>query len=115
MTDLDLARAIFPAAVRVEERYRRTLVVHMVSPTFEVGSGDDPETPVESWLYFEPGGEHFSDVLAWLLSNHEASVGGEDVTVYAGNQRYEYTPHDGTPAGIRRAVHEAAIRVLEAV
>jgi hypothetical protein len=108
MTDIDLARAIFPAAVRVEERYRRTLVVHMVSPTFEVGSGDDPETPVESWLYFEPEGEHFSDVLAWLVSSENAVVEPQCVSWLG-----EYWQHDGTAEGIRRAVHEAALRVLE--
>jgi hypothetical protein len=108
MTDLDLARAIFPAAVRVEERYRRTLVVHMVSPTFEVGSGDDPETPVESWLYFEPEGEHFSDVLAWLVFYQSAVIGRYYVSLPLWS-----IDHDGTPAGIRRAVHEAALRVLK--
>jgi hypothetical protein len=106
MTDLDLARAIFPAHdVNLE---------YMMDGRPSWGWRKKPADKHYTVWKFDPEGEHFADVLAWLLSNHEASVGGEDVTVYAGNQRYEYTPHDCAPAGIRRAVHEAALRVLEA-
>lgn len=68
----------------------------------------------ENPCVFDPenNAEQFCDVLAWLLSNYEAAINGDDVTVYIGNQQYAYTPHDGTAAGIRNAVLQAALRCV---
>lgn len=100
-TNLDLARAVFPRRFHTElggEVWGRD----------EAFSGK----PFEK---FDPTGAHFSDVLAWLMSQDKCNdIDGHCIRVYVnGSQQATVEEHDGTAAGIREAVHRAALRVLQ--
>jgi hypothetical protein len=57
---------------------------------------------------FEPTGKHFADVLAWMVSSEIAVVEPQCVSWLG-----EYWQHDGTAAGIKQAVYQAALKIVE--
>ena len=72
-------------------------------------------------MYFYP--EHFPeqawDVLGWLMRHDDfEKIGSDCITLYSSSphddlHHYEWVDHDGTAAGIRKAIVRAALRCVE--
>lgn len=107
-TDLDLCRAVLPAYTWESFKYPECCVGHIKpSDTSILKSQWD-------WVRFDPEGEHFADVLAWLYRQYGA-VRWTEVQFFPADDpdNSQFIDHDGSAAGIKRAVHMAALRVIE--
>ena len=100
----------------------RVMTERTVMPTYEIGSGDDIRRQVVRSVFCPHlDAAQAWEVMAWLMRRNCIAVHGMPHCIAKGtvcvegpvDDDGEIAEHDGTAAGIRRAVVEAAIRVAK--